>query len=106
MKKRPLERLTIALDKDYPKMSDKTYKNVTKVGGKYYNLEDTCDNCGHAFECNENGSTKMGAYPQMSTLFERCCLFCGKVVPWPLKKGKQPFNHKIDHDYAEDNNDE
>lgn len=78
------------------------YPNVVKAGGVHYNLDDSCTNCGHAFECNPDGSTKMSAYPQMSTLFLRGCNSCGSIQPWKLKKGKQPWNHKINTDLVED----
>lgn len=78
------------------------YSNVVHVDGVYYNLEDSCNECGHAFECNEDGSTKANSCPQMSTLFLRYCVHCGTLQPWKLKKGKQPWLHKINSDLLED----
>ena len=78
------------------------YSNVVEVKGVYYNLEDCCTECGHAFPCNENGSTKMSGYVQISTQFIRFCPNCDAKQPWKLKKGKQPFNHKINSDLLEE----
>ena len=78
------------------------YSNVVEVKGVYYNLEDACTNCGHAFPCNPDGSSKMSAYPQISTQFLRFCPHCGSEQSWKLKRGKQPWNHKINSDLLEE----
>lgn len=74
------------------------YTNVVTVNGMHYNLEDSCTNCGNAFPCNEDGSTKAGAYVQISTQFLRYCPICDSQQEWKLKKGKQPWLHKVDQD--------
>lgn len=78
------------------------YYNVVEVCGVYYNLEDYCTECHHAFECNEDGSTKASAYVQISTQSIRFCPKCDAKQPWKLKKGKQPWLHKVDNDLLED----
>ncbi len=74
------------------------HRNVVQVGSKYYNLDDPCDNCGHAFPCNADGSTQIGGYVQISSQFLRYCPLCDSQQPWPLKADKQPCLHKVDHD--------
>jgi predicted RNA-binding Zn-ribbon protein involved in translation (DUF1610 family) len=77
------------------------FPNVVTVNGVHYNLEDACTSCGNAFECNEDGSTKAGAYVQISTQFIRYCPNCGSQQEWKLKKGKQPWLHNVDQDRLE-----
>ena len=76
--------------------------NIVQANGVYYDLEDYCTECGNAFECNDDGSTKAQAYVQISTQYIRYCPVCSAKQPWKLKKGKQPWLHSVDDDLLEE----